>query len=183
LWPLVLIGVAVWYRKPVGRALAGFGEGLRLRRVNVGPLGAEFWREAYDTRKELDRVDPEAPHEAPTMGDDSLMTRYEDLASVDPAMAIVRAHGEIEMALRQKVVDAEVEVNTRAHLGANLVARLAFNNGLISANVVPAVEGITAMRNLVLHRQQDVTEQEAHEYLALADGVLFALSQPPRQPG
>jgi hypothetical protein len=182
LWPLALLAVLVWFRRPVGQALAALGEGLRIRRLKAGPFEAEFWREAYETRASLDAPDVPSAELAETVADpESLVARFGDLAMAAPAVAILRAHSDVEEALRQKLRAADPEVDVD-RIGASMLARRALKAGLIAAKVVPAVEGITVLRNLAANRNQDeVTRDQAREYLALADGVMYALSQPPRR--
>jgi hypothetical protein len=58
------------------------------------------------------------------------------------------------------------------------LARLAAQHGLLSKKSLQAVETITVLRNLVVHgRGREITNEQAEEYLALADAVLFAIRQ------
>jgi hypothetical protein len=49
-------------------------------------------------------------------------------------------------------------------------------HGLITAETQGAIEGLIVMRNLAAHEgQEDVSPQRAHEFIALAQGVLCAI--------
>jgi hypothetical protein len=47
---------------------------------------------------------------------------------------------------------------------------------LITAETQDAIEGLSVMRNLAAHgKQDDLSPQRAHEFVALSQGVLYAI--------
>ena len=97
----------------------------------------------------------------------------------------MEAYARVENELRRMLLDAGVlEGETRA--GAVRLARIAAERELVTPETVRAIEGISVMRNLVAHRtadlhgRVDVTPEQARDYLALADAVLYAIRNPPR---
>lgn len=65
-------------------------------------------------------------------------------------------------------------------VGGRALARLARDQGLISDETLTAVDGLSVLRNLAAHSSTDeIGAERAHDYLALADAVLFALKAKP----
>jgi hypothetical protein len=53
---------------------------------------------------------------------------------------------------------------------------VAGEKGLITPETKDAIDGLSVMRNLAAHGgQEDITPQRAHEFVALAQGVLYAI--------
>jgi hypothetical protein len=46
---------------------------------------------------------------------------------------------------------------------------------MITPEALEAVEGVAVLRNLAAHNPREASEQQALEYLALIDAVLFTL--------
>lgn len=51
------------------------------------------------------------------------------------------------------------------------------SRSLITPETMKAIEGLSALRNLAAHgRENDLSAQRAHEFVALAHGTLYALN-------
>lgn len=60
------------------------------------------------------------------------------------------------------------------------LARRALEAGIITPETVEAIQGVAVLRNLAAHGEQtDLSEARALDYLALIDGVLFAIRRGP----
>ena len=71
-----------------------------------------------------------------------------------------------------------ISETSRGPLGAVRLARLALEHGLITPETENAIVGVTTLRNLAAHgRDEDISVERAMDYLALVDGVLFAIRQ------
>lgn len=98
-----------------------------------------------------------------------------ELAHEAPSATILEAHERIDQELRRILALASEQpqdsVSTRD------LARLAVGHELVSQKTLNAVEGITVMRNLSAHTPKTASPKDAEEYLALAEGVLYAMRQ------
>jgi hypothetical protein len=100
------------------------------------------------------------------------------LAEVSPRGAILEAFARIEARLVALLDGADVE--SCRTVGGRALARLARDQGLISNEMLTAVEGLAVLRNLATHSPTDeIGAERARHYLALADAVLFALRAKP----
>src|SRR5262249_24220966 len=105
LWPLVLIGAALWWRRSLANLLRTGWEELRNRnveRVRFGPFEIA-WRGLAET---VTSIETEATASlAPGIGESGrigltpLVERLDEWATVAPVAAILDAHTEIEDAL------------------------------------------------------------------------------------
>lgn len=176
-WPLSAVAIVVVLRKPISAALQ------RMSKARVGPLEAEFDQELAEVRKELRRAPEVAGKEAdPPTAMLSLPDELTRLAESSPRAAVLEAFARIESRLRELLVDAGVE--TRQAMSGVALARLAFQQGLVSAETLNAVEGLAVMRNLAAHNPtDDISVERARDYLVLADAMLYPLrAKPTRRP-
>lgn len=120
--------------------------------------------------------------------------RLNHVAEVSPTGTIVEAFGQIEAALR-----SALECDGGEGLELNRpwsVRRLSDmrERGLITAETHEAIEGLSVLRNLAADGgQANLSSQRAREFLALSQGVLYAMNanaksagnrnrRPPEQP-
>jgi hypothetical protein len=89
---------------------------------------------------------------------------------------VMVAYAEVERELRQRLSEAGVEPPPT---GATGLARLAERQGLTTPETLRAVEGLSVLRNLVAHEEQQVAPKQASEYRALADATIYAIQNPP----
>jgi hypothetical protein len=168
-WPVVLVVLITAFRTQLVGLITQ-----PLRRLRAGPLELEF---------ELRRAQVEAEVEIPSAARTRSMTLDTDLydyARRVPQAAVLEAFSRVEQRLRELLFAEHVTVDP--DLGATALARVAETAGLITPEAVSAVEGVAVMRNLVAHQRSraEITVDQALDYLALIDGVLYALSRRPR---
>jgi hypothetical protein len=177
LWPLILIGATIGFRKAIGRQVRALLKEVRtwrLRSLKLGPLAVELWDTVADESRAILAGDDTPP---PPPDRRTLLDEFGDYALIAPVTAIVQAHTRVEEALRERLgPEQSVDPSGRA-MSASALARRALRLGLIRASVVPAIEGLTALRDLAVH-QQATTYDRARDYFQLADMVLYALSVP-----
>lgn len=102
--------------------------------------------------------------------------RLDEIANVSPAGAVVEAFGQIEIALRSLLKKHGVSGFDESW-NVRQLADAALEQGLIASETKDAIEGLSVMRNLAAHgEQRDLSPQRAHEFVALAQGVLYAIS-------
>jgi hypothetical protein len=97
------------------------------------------------------------------------------LAMSDPSRAILQAYAGVEQQLRVRL-PADAELGS-----AGDFVNVALANKLISTATAEALEGLLVMRNLVIHGNKRVEEKEARDFLALVEGVRYAMKQDERR--
>lgn len=174
-WPLVVVIIVLIFRGSI-RQLLTQGS---LKRIKAGPFEAEWERLAAEAEDKVKAANP--ADEVPSAADESVRTEFASEASTAPAAAVLDAYAAVERQLRS-ILDGVEEPTKTAKMGATRLAQLAMRHELISPATVRAVEGISVLRNLAAHGgAREVTPDRAAEYLALVDGVLFAISENYRQ--
>lgn len=166
-WPSAAIVVAVVFRTQLRSLLTQ-----PVRRVKVGPIEAEWDRTVAEAQVELDQ--PDAPGPNRTLSG-PVIVELAEVANRSPTAAVLEAHARVEAELRQLLVDEGLgEGELRA--GATWLARRGVEMGVVSAETLNAVEGISVLRNLAAHgRAGDISVERALDYLALSDAVLYAI--------
>lgn len=169
-WPAAIVAIVSMFRRPLTSVI---GNGLR--RVKVGSFEAEFEQAEAKVRLQLAR----SPEVRRAVTPDATSTDEDaadllQLAGVSPRAAVLEAFTRIESELRD-VLRGLVQEDTLHRKSATTLAVMAQNNGLISAATVDSVQGLAVMRNLVAHRDDDVTTEKAIDYVVLADAALFAI--------
>lgn len=166
-WPLVVLVVAILFRRQLAALLAR-----PFAHLKAGPLEIKWDREITEVKAELESPPPPAGrpgHEGPAESD------LTDLARTDPTAAVMKAFIRVEKQLRALLAGAGIEAG-RVH--AKALARQALEAKLIKPETMRAVEGLTVLRNLAAHGQaEDLSEGRALEYLTVADAVSYALTQ------
>lgn len=166
-WPLVAVIAVVVLRKPVTTWLTHHPP----KKLKAGPVEVE-WEQVIARTEQA--VKAELPGETPPGGAPSLREELAPDVEQAPLVAIEEAFATVERELRS-VVGPVDGVDTSA-MGPVALARLGEREGRISRDVARSVEGLGVMRNLAVHgRAPDLTTERAQEYLALADGALYAL--------
>jgi hypothetical protein len=164
-WPVTVLIVAVMFRAPLTDALRAAGG-----RVKAGPFELE-WKRSVSTN-EADLGLPPSISEGKIGG---AAGKLDELAEQAPAAAIVEAYGRVEEALRALLSDQGQEPD--AHWGPLSLARMAEQQGKISPETAKAIEGLDVLRNLAAHgRVEELSSERAHEFVALAQGVLYSIS-------
>jgi hypothetical protein len=117
------------------------------------------------------RIDKELVEASPV---EALDHQVVEMAVAEPSAVVVAAFSRLEAAMRARVGDsvpAAPDASLMDLLGA------AAGNGLVTQQTAEAIEGLAVMRNLAVHGRRDLTESDAREFIALVDGVLFALKR------
>ncbi len=165
-WPVAVVCIAVLFRVQLKTLLTE-----RLRHIEAGPLKADFDRIGSDVHTVLNQAGISTPTEA---GADTV--ELAELAQRKPAAAIPEAFARVERELRNAL--AAINEQPTDNASAMTLAHKALERGLISPLTINAIEGIAVMRNLAVHGpRREVTVQQAQEYLALVDSVLYAMRQ------
>ncbi len=163
-WPFTVVFIVFVFRSQLKTLLTD-----RLRHVEAGPFKADFDRAASKVETNLGEAGIPVPvrAEAPDLT---------DLAAQVPEMVIAEAFGLVEQELRTTLEGIGDKPPDDA--GAAQLVQLAATRGLISRLTVNAIEGITVMRNLAIHGpRREVTTKQVDEYLALVEGVIYAIRQ------
>jgi hypothetical protein len=168
-WPCAVAVVAVTFRRQIGALLSS-----SLKRLKAGPVEFEFDRVIASTEANLGLdAGTAAAAERPQF---SALSDLAPVAQASPAAAVLEAHSRLEHELWEVTKDIRTEGDRPQ--GAVGLARLAHRHGLITPETENAIIGVTTLRNLTAHgRQADVSVERAMDYLALVDGVLYALRQ------
>jgi hypothetical protein len=164
-WPLVALAIALIFRVPLTEALRSASGAL-----SAGPFRLEWKRQAEAVEADLGR--PPSISKGQIGG---AAGRLDEIAAVSPTGAVVEAFGQIENALRALLAENGVEKLDRPW-SVRRLAEIVAEKGLITAETKDAIDGLSVMRNLAAHGgQDDITPQRAHEFVALAQGVLYAI--------
>lgn len=171
-WPATILLVILIFRSSISKLLSG-----QVKRWKAGPGGIEFeyWERAIsDAREHLLRgrdrttLRPEVAIQ--------FEAEMQKLAEVSPETAVLESYGRIEAALRTRLQTQDSDLQSTLQL-----ARTAAERGLINAETLNAIEGLTVLRNLAAHgRAGELTPQRALEFAALSEAVLFAMRQVPK---
>jgi hypothetical protein len=176
-WPVFALVAVLVFRRQLVDFFAGIGP---LRRAKVGPVDMYFAERLSEAETAA-----EAAGIAPASAPSDLAEELAGVANELPSAAIMEAYARVEAELRRLLAEAGAPESETMTGGARL-ARLAAERGLVSPETVKAVEGMSVLRNLAVHRSTaapgrvDVTREQAIEYLVLADSVLYAIRNPPR---
>jgi hypothetical protein len=166
-WPMAFVAVALVFREQLRGLLSTAG----LRRVKAGPLEVEWNRQISEAEVELEQSGVPSPSFGGVISEE-----LGPVANASPDAAVMEAYARIELALRQKLVDAgfaESDLRTGAAAG---LARRAADRKLISDETLRAVQGLALLRNMAAHGHGgDVTVERARDYLALTDAILYAI--------
>jgi hypothetical protein len=164
-WPASVLIIALLFRKPLTEAL----------RSSSGALAAGPFRIEWKRRAEAVEADLGRPPSISRGEIGGAAGRLDEIAEVSPTGAIVETFGQIESSLRSVLEERGIEDLDRPW-SVRRLAEVAHEQGLITAETQDAIEGLSVMRNLAAHGgQEDVSTQRAHEFIALAQGVLYAI--------
>lgn len=164
-WPVTILMIALLFRGPLIDAL-GSNRGT----LSAGPFRLEWQRRAAEIEADLGR--PTSISEGRIGG---AAGRLEQVATASPIGAVVEAYAQIETALRSVLEEHGVEGLDR-QWSVRRLAELAYARGLITSETRDAVEGLSVMRNLAAHGgEDDISPQRAREFIALSQGVLYAI--------
>ena len=169
-WPVMALIIVLLLRRPIVRVL----EQRPPKMLKAGPFEVEWETVVAATEAEV-------PAPAPKSITGGAQVELSAEARTAPAVAVLEAHTMIERTLREILVAADVPSDELRRAGSAVgLARLARRLGLIPDEAVRAVQGVSVLRNLAAHGSaREITPDQAAEYLALVDAVLFSLRTPP----
>lgn len=179
-WPLVALVAILVFRHEL-RALMR----RPMKRFAVGPIEAEWDPIADQTREAIDEIGQEdlrlneavGERDDPDIPDDGFTGHLRPIADVEPAVAIQAAHALVGNELIRRLVEAGQPQLPTAKFSVGHLAVVARNVKLISPATLKAIHGLDVLRNLAAHSESKrVTRTEAHEFLDLVEGVLFAMA-------
>lgn len=182
-WPAAVVTGVVVLRRPLVGWLA-----VPPRRVKVGPAGveAEWPEQAARVVGSLTAGGPggeQAPQIAGAVeGSDFVREMLALIDTASPMAAIEACYQRVGRVLAEMIEAAEPGAS--AGLNVAGLARLAHARGLINTTNLNAVEGLGVMHTLAMldGNGTRLDPAKAREYVALSEGVLYALrshSQPP----
>jgi hypothetical protein len=165
-WPAVVLIIALLFRRPLTDALAS-----ATGKLAAGPFSLEWKRRVTDVEGDLGLP--------PTISEGEIggaAGKLDEIAEHSPPAAIVEAFAQVEASLRSVLKENGVAVED-ALWSVRRLADLAREKGLITAETHDAVQGLSVLRNLAVHGgEKDISSQRAHEFVALAQGVVYAIT-------
>lgn len=166
-WPVSVLVIALLFREPLVEALRS-----ATGKVAAGPFSLEWEKQVAEVEADLRRTPPLIAGGEVSAAAGIL----DEIASISPEAAIVEGFAQIEASLRAALENAKVEIPPRSWSAYEL-SRLALENNLISTGTKEAIDGLRVLRNLAAHGQaDDISPEKAHEFVALTQAVLFAIS-------
>ncbi len=173
-WPAT-VSFALWlFRKQLAQLLTG-----PIRRWKAGPVEVEYDRIVSRVEARIEPAEAAGPAavEVPPAAE-SVVAELEQYAHTWPSGSVIEAFSRVEYELRERLRAAGTDESDLRKYGGVMLARRAAADGIITRTTAEAVEGIAVLRNLAAHGGPgEVTQERALEYLALVDGVLFAISR------
>ena len=176
-WPVILtlLAVFVWVKR--SDLITLFDSRKRyserpLKRFKAGPVEFE-WEQLIDvTHKQVDAKKPSS------IFSNFVSKDLDDIANTVPAAAVLEGFARVEQRLRQIVEDSGIrKFQGRRSSPIGWMARVAFEENLISEEAYGAISNLSRLRNEAAHRVggAEISASQAHEYLHLIDRVLEAL--------
>jgi hypothetical protein len=167
-WPLAIVVIVVFLRRPLVDILMQLASGLR--RLRSGQSDAEFDRTVSQVKAELTAtVSAGAPASLP------VLLRFAAATEDDPAAAVAQAYGAVEAALRDLLGSTGKLVPVGSG-DPTAIARFARDQALVPESIVRAVDGVVSLRNSVGADPARITKDHAEKFLALVDALLFAIA-------
>lgn len=149
--------------------------------AHEGSFELAWTRQQASLDIDLEKRDIDARPDIPAPTDAGL-DEARALAASSPAQAIVRAYDSIENRL-VRLADAQaVSRAVPSDESSRAIEERLLGAGVLSEKTAHAVRGVAAMRNLAVHASGDEpTAKRAEEFIALADGVLYAIDAEARK--
>jgi hypothetical protein len=171
-WPAVALVTVLLFRTQITKLLS-----TGVRRAKAGPFEMEWETQVSEVEA---RVDP-APLLPPATDATApyVSAELRPVAERAPSAAVMEAYAILEERLRARLTSAGIDPEPDVRVGAVRLARIALDAGLITPESLRAIEGVAVLRNMAAHRPaQEIGTQQALEYLALIDSLLYVLSLP-----
>jgi len=165
-WPAT-VAFAVWlFRRQLRTLLEG-----PVRRWKAGPFELE-----YEWAQVTEQVGKSVVSLKALTGRRDELDELVELAEKAPVAAILAAHNAVEDVVRSIAVAANVD--DASNLSLDKLAPALAEREIIDRRTSDALAGLVTLRNLAVHGPEPLARR-AREYIVLAEGVLYALSQAP----
>lgn len=165
-WPVVVLIIALLFRRPLTDAFAS-----ATGKLAAGPFSLEWKRRITDVEDDLGL--PPSISKGEIGG---AAGKLDEIAQRSPTAAIVEAFAQVEAALRGVLEEKGVE-GVDTPWSVRRLAEIACEEGLITAETLDAIEGLSVLRSLAAHGgEKDISAQRAHEFVALTQGVIYAIT-------
>jgi hypothetical protein len=175
-WPVVLLILVLTFRTQVrallGRLREGEGFGTKWKFDPAAAEPAVALAATTAAASANAAVASGKAFDATVRVRESVARKYEGVAREHPALAVTGAYTEIEKALQTLLRQANVEGVDR--LAGLRLTEAAVRAEIISPATADALRRLRSLRNVAAHGGE-VTVDEALDYLALCDQVLFAI--------
>lgn len=164
-----MLTIALVFRRPLIDVLAG-----QVGRMKAGPFEVE-WRRAFSEIEVELGQEPVGDSLPEPPGGGRIKPELDPVARRAPIAAVLEGSTRVEIALRGVLEQRRVGASD-LRKGLVGLAHLAQELNVITEETANAIEGLSVLRNLAAHGQaRDVSPERANEYLALADGVVYAI--------
>lgn len=171
-WPAALAIIAWLFRQQIGALIEG-----PVKRWKAGPVEVEYWETAAEVAEAV--VHAELPEHVELDAD---LQHAAQLAEWIPVVAVGKAFGLVERRLRE--VAASDGGEAPQGMPPLALATSLQQRGLVTAETVHAIDGLLTLRAFALNDDGSgrvVSVKQAREDVTLVQGVLYALSRPPRR--
>jgi hypothetical protein len=165
-WPVTVLVIALLFRRPLTDALAS-----ATGKLSAGPFSLEWKRRVTNVEDDLGL--PRSISKGEIGG---AAGKLDEIAQHSPTAAIVETFSQVEASLRA-VLEGKGVGGVGSLWSVRRLAELSREEGLITAETYDAIEGLSVLRNLAAHGgEKDISPQRAHEFIALAHGVMYAIA-------
>jgi hypothetical protein len=164
-WPVAIALGVFWLRTPLRRAL----DGLRLRKLGVGPVAAEFGEAVHEAEEAAE----ELPTPEPSVDDQALSTELAPVISTAPRAAVIEAWVAVQRELEALAEQAGIArpPATRRWAPKLLVNQLR-GPGVIDDALVSVLLELQEARNVAAHGGPATVERiDVVDYVKLAGRV------------
>jgi len=179
-WPAVVISIVFLLRKPLCEAVRAWGT-----------IKATYKDFAVELRKATEEADmaslPVSPVVTSSFSDEStgsisgsqgsepLLDKYERIAEVSPAAAVVEAWRDVEVELLELAKDKGIATSKNFTLA--LLSRLEATDALDSRSV-EIIKALRRLRNEAVHHgTRSISQDDAMEYAMLATRIIARLQE------
>jgi len=169
-WPAAIFAIALIFRNEIAKFITG------VRSVSAAGVSIEIERRLQEAKAEAEQLPQQRTFRREGIAN-SASTR-EELALLYPGAVILAVWGEIEQGLYATAEQAGLD--TRRLGPATLLRQLREANA-VDPTIFALADDLRDIRNQVAHPRgggPDVTQDQAREYIHLAEQVLAALHKP-----
>ena len=167
-WPIVVLVVALLFRTKIIEILSP-----TMRRLKAGPFEVEWDRTIAEAEQDLAVEGPVSAEDA-LKATGPISRSHLDLALRDPAFAISLASRDVETILFRYLSRTIPKDQLRGK--HSRLVQIGIDQGAFPEDIVRALQYLARLQNMSSHARDDLTAENAVEYLMLADYVANKLS-------